>query len=115
MSTADESAAAVSASQKLHALLSVDCYSIPATSVELIETHFAWVFLVGDYAYKMKTPFAFPLLDLRSVADRHRNCLQEVRLNRRLAPDVYLGAVPLSLTKQGALRVGAEGSAQSSW
>jgi uncharacterized protein len=111
MSTADESAAAVSASQKLQALLSVDCYSVPATSVELIETHFAWVFLVGDYAYKMKKPLAFPLLDLRSVADRRRNCLEEVRLNRRLAPDVYLGAVPLSLTREGALRVDAEGSA----
>jgi aminoglycoside phosphotransferase family enzyme len=111
MSTADESVAAVSASLKLQTLLSVNCYPVPATSVELIETHFAWVFLVGDYAYKMKKPFVFPLLDLRSIADRQRNCLEEVRLNRRLAPDVYLGAVPLSLTKEGTLRVDGEGSA----
>lgn len=111
MSAADESTSVVSAAKKLQALRSVDCYPVPATSVELIETHFAWVFLVGEYAYKMKKPVALPLLDLRSVADRHHNCLEEVRLNRRLAPDVYLGAVPLILDEQGALRVGGEGNA----
>jgi aminoglycoside phosphotransferase family enzyme len=111
MSTADESTLAISASRKLQALLCVDCYPVSAASVELIETHFAWVFMVGAHAYKMKKPIAFPLLDLRTIEDRHRNCLEEVRLNRRLAPDVYLGAVPLVLTKDGELRVGAEGRA----
>jgi aminoglycoside phosphotransferase family enzyme len=105
---------AVSVARKLEALRSTACYPVPATSVELIETHFAWVFMVGDYAYKMKKPVEFPLLDLRSVADRHRNCLEEVRLNRHLAPDVYLGAVPLVVTKNGALRVGAKGT-QIDW
>lgn len=111
MSAADESTMAVSASEKLQALCSVECYPVPAASVELIETHFAWVFLVGEHAYKMKKPIALPLLDLRSIADRHRNCLEEIRLNRRLAPDVYLGVVPLSLDQHGALRVDGEGSA----
>lgn len=111
MHTADESTAAVGASRKLQALRSVDCYPFPAASVDLIETHFAWVFMVGDYAYKMKKPVAYPLLDLRSLADRNHNCLEEVRLNRRLAPDVYLGAVPLTLTKEGQLRIDAEGMA----
>lgn len=109
MSAADECMPAVSVAQKLAALQSTDCYPVPATSVELIETHFAWVFMVGDYAYKMKKPIAYPPLDLRSVADRYQNCLEEVRLNRRLAPDVYLGAVPLVVTEDGAIRVGAEG------
>lgn len=111
MSAADESPAEVSAGRKLQALLSVDCYPVPAASVELIETHFAWVFMVGDYAYKMKKPVAYPLLDLRSITERHHNCLEEVRLNRRLAPDVYLGVVPLVLTNDGALRVDRQGSA----
>jgi uncharacterized protein len=111
MSTADESTPAVSASRKLQALLSADCYPVSAASVELIETHFAWVFMVGEYAYKMKKPIAFPLLDLRTIEDRHHNCLEEVRLNRRLAPDVYLGAVPLVLTKDGELHAGAAGRA----
>lgn len=111
MSIADDSMAAVSTAQKLQALRSAACYPVPVPSVELIETHFAWVFMVGDYAYKMKKPVAYPLLDLRSLADRHHNCLEEVRLNRRLAPDVYLGAVPLVLTEGGALRVDRQGSA----
>lgn len=110
MATADEYLPAVSVAQKLQALQGVACYPVPASSVELIETHFAWVFMVGEHAYKLKKPIAYPLLDLRTVADRHRNCLEEVRLNRRLAPDVYLGAVPLVVTRQGELRVGGEGA-----
>lgn len=101
---------AVSAARKVQALQSIDCYPFPLDSVELIETHFAWVFMAGAYAYKMKKPIAYPLLDLRTLADRHRNCLDEVRLNRRLAPEVYLGAVPLVITKEGSLRVDGEGS-----
>ncbi|HEY0938896.1 MAG TPA: hypothetical protein VGE08_02260 [Steroidobacter sp.] len=98
-----------STEEKLRALCSVACYPVPAESVERIETHFAWVFLVGEYAYKMKKPAAHPQLDLRSLADRERNCLDEVRLNRRLAPDVYLGAVPLVVDAQGELKVAGEG------
>ncbi|HEY0682243.1 MAG TPA: hypothetical protein VGD45_07940 [Steroidobacter sp.] len=110
MYAADDSTVGLGTSQKLAALCNVASYPVPAASVELIETHFAWVFLVGEHAYKMKKPAAYPLLDLRSVEDRHRNCLDEVCLNRRLAPDVYLGAVPLILDEQGELRVGGKGS-----
>ena len=100
----------VRAAQKLRALCSVEAYPVPARCVELIETHFAWVFLVGEFAYKMKKPVAYPLLDLRSVADRHRNCLAEVGLNRRLAPDVYLGIVSLNVDEDGVLKIGGEGN-----
>jgi aminoglycoside phosphotransferase family enzyme len=109
MDVTGERSGSVSTSRKLQALCSVASYPAPAAAVELIETHFAWVFLVGQYAYKMKKPAAYPLLDLRSLADRHRNCLQEVRLNRRLAPDVYLDAVPLVLDERGQLKVYGEG------
>lgn len=109
MCAVDTNVVTVSTAEKLLALSSVACYPVPATSVELIETHFAWVFLVGKHAYKMKKPAAYPLLDLRSVSDRHRNCLDEVRLNRRLAPDVYLGAVPLLLDHQGMIKVNGHG------
>ena len=104
------STAAPTASRKVAALCSVATYPVPAASVEVIETHFAWVFLVGEHAYKMKKAAAYPLLDLRSLEDRHRNCLDEVRLNRRLAPDVYLGAVPLAVDEQGALKGNGAGA-----
>ena len=100
----------VSTSAKVAALCSVASYPIRAASVEVIETHFAWVFLVGEHAYKMKKPAAYPLLDLRTLEDRGRNCRDEVRLNRRLAPDVYLDAVPLVIDEQGRLKVNGLGA-----
>lgn len=100
----------VSTAKKVAALCSVASYPVPAASVEVIETHFAWVFLVGEHAYKMKKPAVYPLLDLRSLEDRHRNCRDEVRLNRRLAPDVYLGEVPLAIDRQGMLKVNGQGA-----
>ncbi|WP_129645762.1 hypothetical protein [Peristeroidobacter agariperforans] len=110
MSAVDEGAVDVSTAKKVAALRSVASYPVRATSVEVIETHFAWVFLVGEHAYKMKKPADYPLLDLRSLEDRQRNCQDEVRLNRRLAPDAYLGAVPLAIDRQGMLKVNGEGA-----
>ena len=74
--------------------------------VEVIETHFAWVFLAGRHAYKMKKPMRQARMDHRTLARRRRGCLDEVRLNRRLAPSVYLGVVPLSRTRNEGLRIG---------
>lgn len=110
MAAVEKGTSDVSTASKVAALCSVASYPVPATSVEVIETHFAWVFLVGEHAYKMKKAAAYPLLDLRSLEDRRLNCLDEVRLNRRLAPDVYLGAVPLVLDRQGMLKVNGEGA-----
>jgi aminoglycoside phosphotransferase family enzyme len=79
----------------------VDWLSRPETypgdplAVETIETHFAWVFLAGHFAYKMKKPLKFRELDLTTLATRRVNCELEVALNRRLAPTVYVGTVPL--------------------
>lgn len=79
----------------------IDCLSRPETypgstlAVEAIETHFAWVFLTGRFAYKMKKPLKFRELDLTTLATRRANCELEVALNRRLAPAVYMGTVPL--------------------
>jgi aminoglycoside phosphotransferase family enzyme/predicted kinase len=55
------------------------------------ETHISWVLLSGDRAYKLKKPIRLPFLDYGTLERRHDLCREEVRLNRRLAPDVYLG------------------------
>jgi uncharacterized protein len=79
----------------------IGCLSRPATygtgllSVESIETHFAWVFLAGRFVYKMKKPLRFREFDLTTLPTRRANCELEVALNRRLAPTVYVGTVPL--------------------
>lgn len=94
--------------ERLQALRSPATYDT-ATSVEVIETHFAWVFLAGEHAYKMKKPVIYPQLDLRSIQARESNCAEELRLNRRLAPDVYRGIVPLVRGSDGTLRLGRLG------
>lgn len=57
----------------------------------LISTHISHVILMGDRAYKIRRPVKFPFLDLSTVERRRTDCERELRLNRRLAPDVYLG------------------------
>jgi aminoglycoside phosphotransferase family enzyme len=71
-------------------------------TVEVIETHFAWVFLVGDRAYKLKKPVRQASMDNRSVASRERACRDELRLNRRLAPGVYLRVTPVRRARSGS-------------
>jgi aminoglycoside phosphotransferase family enzyme/predicted kinase len=81
----------------------------PAGSVERIETHISWIFLTSRYAYKLKKPVCFDFLDFRTVEQRHRACLDEVRLNRRLAPRVYLGVEPIVVNEHQKLRLGGSG------
>lgn len=72
------------------------------------ETHMSWVFMVGDRAFKLKKPVRLPYLDLTTLQRREAACRAELRLNRRLAPDVYLGVAPLRLGA-GGLSIGGEG------
>ncbi len=62
----------------------------PPRPVEVRETHISWVFLVGDRAYKLKKPIVLDFLDYGSAARRRAMCHEELRLNARLAPDLYL-------------------------
>ena len=65
-------------------------------SVELRETHISWVFLAGDLAYKVKKPLVLPFLDYGSLERRREMCREEVSLNRRLAPRIYLRVVGIA-------------------
>jgi uncharacterized protein len=71
-------------------------YSPPPPQVDVRETHVSVVFLVGDRAYKLKKPVRLPFLDYSTLARRRRCCDAEVRLNRRFAPDIYLGVRAIS-------------------
>jgi len=74
-----------------------------ADDVEVRETHISWVFLAGDRAFKVKKPLLLPYLDYRTPAQRLAMCREEVRLNRRLAPDVYFGVRSLVPRAGGGL------------
>ena len=79
--------------------------------VEIIETHFAWVFLVANQAFKLKKPVLQDCMDYRTLAARERGCRNELRLNRRLAATVYLGVVPTTRRPDGKLMLGRQGRA----
>lgn len=68
----------------------------PVTDFSVHETHISWVLLTGDYAYKIKKPMDFGFLDFSTLERRRRFCEEEVRLNRRLAPDLYLDVIPIT-------------------
>jgi aminoglycoside phosphotransferase family enzyme/predicted kinase len=82
-------------------------YGTGVAEVRVAETHISWVFLTGEHAYKIKKPIKLPFLDFSTLELRRRFCEEELRLNRRLAPDLYLGVVPIG-GDASAPRVGAE-------
>ena len=95
----------------VRALLRPDAYPSPPGSVELRQTHVSYVFLAGDVAYKTKKPVDFGFIDQVAPERREAFCHAEVRLNRRLAPDVYLGVGPIVRHPDGriaALPAGAD-------
>jgi len=80
--------------------------------VEVHETHISWVFLAGDRAYKLKKPLVLPFLDYGTPQRRRELCSEEVRLNRRLAADIYVGVCALVPTPAG-LELAEEGDARA--
>ena len=70
-------------------------YPHPARNVQLIETHISWVLLAGDYAYKIKKALDLGFLDYSKLDARRFCCDEEIRLNRRTAPDIYLDTVSI--------------------
>src|SRR5262245_37733737 len=86
-----------------------NAYPDPPPRVEVRQTHISVVFLAGDFAWKVKKPVRLEFLDYSTLTKRRRCCEEEFRLNRRLAPDVYLGVVPITATP-GGVRVGGMGA-----
>ena len=76
--------------------------------VRLVETHISWVLLTDSLAYKLKKPVRLPFLDFTALAARRRFCEEELRLNRRLAPSLYLDVVDVCDSPEGP-RIGGAG------
>jgi aminoglycoside phosphotransferase family enzyme/predicted kinase len=94
--------------QLIEALSEPAAYPFPAAAVEVRHTHISVVFLAGPYAYKVKKPVALGFLDFSTPEKRRHYCDEEVHLNRRLAPQVYLGVVPV-VRRGGGLALEGEG------
>jgi uncharacterized protein len=97
----------VSSLQK--ALLNPEIYPDHPQAIKLIETHISLLFLTGNHVYKVKKPVDFGFLDFTSLEKRKYFCEQEVKLNRRLSPNIYLGVV--GITKEGS-RILLEGKGE---
>jgi aminoglycoside phosphotransferase family enzyme/predicted kinase len=88
-------------------LLRPEAYAHPADDLRLHETHSSWVVLAGPYAYKLKKPVDLGFLNFTTVEARRADCEEEVRLNRRFSPDVYLGLVEIT-QRNGRFHVGGD-------
>lgn len=77
--------------------------------INAIETHMSWVFMTGEHAYKLKKPVRYEFLDFSTLEARRYDCNEELLLNRRLAPDVYLDVVPLTIDDTGMISVQGHG------
>ncbi len=97
---------AVTLDDKVRFLASAAAWPV-SVRPDVIETHMSWVFLGADSVLKLKKPVRTEFLDFSTLAAREFNCREELRLNRRLAPDVYVGVQPLLQMPDGALAIGS--------
>ncbi|MGB7423128.1 MAG: aminoglycoside phosphotransferase, partial [Comamonas sp.] len=91
-----------------HALVHALRASLPGAPGNCIETHISWVLLAGDDAWKIKKPLKLDFLDFSTLEQRHAACLEELRINRRTAPGLYLDVVPITGSVR-APRIGGNG------
>jgi uncharacterized protein len=94
---------------ELEGLMHPDAYPHPVNEVRLIATHISWLLLTGSFVYKIKRPVLFPFVDLRSAQRRAFLCAEEIRLNRRFAPEIYLGVCNITSDERGAM-IGGKGA-----
>ncbi|MGD0948755.1 MAG: AAA family ATPase [Candidatus Binatia bacterium] len=94
--------------EPIQAMLRPEMYPYRPATVDFVQTHISYVFLAGDEVYKVKKPVHFSFVDFSTLERRRHFCHEEVRLNRRLAPHVYIGVV--AICRAGVTyRLGSEG------
>lgn len=100
----------VSLQEKIDFLKRPEVYPEPTTAVEVIETHSSLIFLTDYLVYKLKKPVKFDYLDFMELASREIFCKEEVKLNVRLAPSIYLEAVAMCYTPSTGLHLDQKGT-----
>ncbi len=90
------------------AMMEPATYPKPTSRVELIQTHISWVFITDCFAYKVKKPVDLRFLNFTTLRRRHHYLHEELILNRRLCPDVYLEVLPITIHR-GQVRLGTKG------
>jgi len=88
----------------VRALLESRAYPHKPQKIDLVQTQMSFIFLTGEYVYKIKKPVNLGYLDYTTLEKRHFFCHQELELNRRLCPGAYLAVVPITMSLRGAKR-----------
>ena len=101
--------------QFIDVLLDPSLYPEPTASVELVQTHISWVFITDTHAYKIKKPVDFGFLDFTTLEKRRHFVEEELRLNRRLCPEIYLDCVPLVQTGANRFSLGGKDGRVVEW
>jgi uncharacterized protein len=96
-------------SDKVAYLRETGTYLGATAGVDIRETHMSWVFLTDRIVYKLKKPVKYPFLDFSTIEKRRFFCEEELRLNRRLAPEVYRAVIPLCQDASGHLNLSGDG------
>jgi aminoglycoside phosphotransferase family enzyme/predicted kinase len=109
--TADSSHVVADQSEVAAFLAGAGTYGPDTGQVLRLDTHAAMVFLAGRRAYKVKRAVKFPYMDFSTLARRRACCLKEVEVNRRTAPDLYLGVEAVTRRPDGGLALGGDGPA----
>lgn len=99
-----------SQSEMMGSLLNAACFPHRVSGVQLMQTHISWIILTGPYAYKIKKAVDLGFLDFSSLEKRKFLCEEELRLNRRFSPDLYLDVVTITGTADSPC-IGGEGNA----
>ena len=93
----------------LESLLSPESYSHACSNIRVVETHISWVFLTGQFAYKLKKPIDLGFLDFSTLAKRRFYCLEELRCNALFAPEIYLELARIHRDTNGRYTVDGTG------
>jgi hypothetical protein len=93
----------------IQAMSRPDFYPHHPKNIEVLQTHISFIFLADQYVYKVKKAVDFGFLDFTTLQKREFYCREELRLNRRLAPEAYIDVLPISLNTQGHLVLGKAG------
>ena len=110
MTSAGDDDSPVPLQQRLRFLREPSNFPDGTAEFRVVTTHTSWVYLCGDRVYKLKKPLRYSYLDFTTVEARRLNCEAELRLNRRLAPDIYLEVIPLNVDAGGTLRLNGSGT-----
>jgi len=94
----------------VRALLESQVYPHKPQKIELVQTQMSFIFLTGEYVYKIKKPVNLGYLDYTTLEKRHYFCHQELELNRRLCPSAYLAVVPI-IDEKSRLSIEGRGKA----